>query len=154
MFYESSDVAVLNATAPHFFRTVQRALVVSIFTCIRALTDPPASKFDENLSLRGLSARLTASGHPLAGLFFEMTKDYVAKAKPVYLAVSKKIAHFDADHAIGAKKDASFEIDSDEIEALIDDAARLLDFASGTITIRPKGAQPGGAAEVLRRLGV
>jgi len=152
MFYEDSDMTLLNETAPHFFGIVQRALIVSIFTCIRALTDPPESGRKENISLLGLASRLTASGHPLADMFSAMAKDYVAKARPVYQAVSKKIAHFDADHVIGENRKTSFAIRGDDIEVLIDDAARLLDFSSGTFTIRPKQEQPGGAAEVLRLL--
>jgi len=154
MFYEGTDVALLNATAPHFFSIVRRALIVSIFTCIRALTDPALSGRNENLSLLGLASRLAQSDHPLADAFLARAKDYVASAKPVYLAVSKKVAHFDADHVVGANRDTSFAIDGDEIELLIDGAAWLLDFVSGTFTIRPKGPQPGGAVEILRRLGV
>jgi len=154
LFYEDENIALLNAIAPVFFSTVQRALVTSIFANIRALTDPAKSRGEENLSFRGLSARLLVSGHPWADIVASAVEDYVSSANPVCMAVNKKIAHFDVAHAIGAQSGESFGIQADDVEKLIDAAAALLDLANWGLTIRPKDSQPGGAAELIRRLGV
>lgn len=153
LFYEGANVDLLNATAPHFFSVVQRALTVSIFTCIRALTDQHATRSHENVSLRGFAKRLEQSQHPLARAFSASVEDYVARAEPVCRAVSKKIAHFDADHVVGVNRKTSLAVGGDDIEALIRDAGGLLDSVTGIRTIRVSNTQPGGAAEVLRRLG-
>jgi hypothetical protein len=154
LFYESDSVDTLNATAPYFFSIVQRALISSIFTTIRGLCDPAMTGKKENISFAGLAARLHAGSHPRGDLFKALSDDYCRSAKPVCTVVSKRIAHQDVEHIIGADSTKSFGVHGDELEKLIKDAAQALDFASNTTTIYPLGPHLNGASEVVRRLRI
>ena len=60
LFGTSPDrIALLNDTAPNFFRTVQDSLLEDVFLNIARLTDSPKSAGKENLSFRRLPPLLT-----------------------------------------------------------------------------------------------
>ncbi len=54
-------IALLNDTAPKFFRTVQDSLLEDVFLNIARLSDPPKSAGKENLSFKRLSSLLTVA---------------------------------------------------------------------------------------------
>lgn len=93
LFGKEKHVAVLNATAPAIFTSIQETMLTDILLTVMRLVDPPGSGERKNLSLRTLAADISDTG--LKEQVERLEEQLRAKAENIKIWRDKKLAHND-----------------------------------------------------------
>jgi len=98
-------VELLAEVAPHFFATVQEALVHNIYLGVTRLTDPASQGSNKNLSLYRLAQLVEENGDSeLAARLQRRLEDLSLNVDPLRVFRNWRLAHNDLPIALGEKE--------------------------------------------------
>jgi hypothetical protein len=158
LFGDEATVALLNSTAPVFFRLVQDTFVDDVILSIGRLLDPPKSMGKENLSLARLLDDLAKAGfselHTEMGVLYSELRREAAQLLAVR---NKNLAHNDLATRQAGSASLYVGISRNALEALIQKLCTLMNRIHAALSdtetyYESAGNLPSGAPALLRAL--